>query len=114
VGISYIYFITKKKRMKTEKVKKATTTVNELFEWYIGTTDWKDDWQITNTMLVDGVHAQKGDYYGKKAVAHLSKNENSVVEVSGEVDSFDRIWELTFTLDGKEYEMSATSFFGEW
>lgn len=96
--------------MKTEKVKKATATVNELFEWYIGTTDWKDDWQITNTMLVDGVHAQNGDYYGKKAVSHLSKNSNSVVEVSGE--SFDGAWELTFTLDGKEYEIQATSFFG--
>jgi hypothetical protein len=96
--------------MKNEK-KITKTTVNELFQWYIG-GDWKDDWQITNTMLVDGEHAQTGeDPNGELTLERLVFLKDKEVEVTNEVDSFDRIWEISFTLEGKNYDMQATTFF---
>jgi hypothetical protein len=96
--------------MKNEK-KITKTTVNELFQWYIG-GDWKEDWQITNTMLVDGEHAQtKEEPNGELTLERLVSLSDKEVEVTNEVDPFDRIWEISFTLEGKEYDMQATTFF---
>jgi hypothetical protein len=97
---------------KGDSSTKATTTVNELFEWYMG-GDWKNDWQTTNTMRVDGIHAQNKMSQGEKALADLVKNANKTINVKGKKDKFDGTWELSFSLQGKEYEIQASAFYGQ-
>jgi hypothetical protein len=92
-------------------MKKATATINELFTWYMG-KDWSQDWQTTNTMTVDGCHAQVVDYYGEKTLKDLRENTKETVEVSGKLDN-QGTWDLEFDLKGKHYKMSASAFFGE-
>ena len=92
---------------------KATTTVNELFDWYMG-PNWMEDWQVTNTMLVDGVHAQANDdEYGSNTLNRLVELREEKVTVSGIKNKFDGIWVLSFELGGKQYTMTATAFFGK-
>ena len=93
--------------------RKATATVDEFFTWYSGTTEWKEDWQITNSMLVGESHAQDGDYYGEKAIDRLDKYRGERINVSGNDDTFDGSWELKFSLKGKRYRVQSTAFFGE-
>ena len=93
--------------------RKATTAVDEFFAWYSGTLEWKEDWQITNSMLVGNRHAQDDDYYGEKAIAQLVKYKDETINVSGNDDTFDGTWELKFSLKGKRYRVQATAFFGE-
>ena len=92
-------------------MKKATTTINELFTWYMG-KDWSQDWQTTNTMTVDNLHAQYQDYYGKKVLKYLAENSEEIIEVSGKLDS-QGTWDLEFNLKGKHYTFASTAFFGE-
>ena len=92
-------------------MKKATATVDALFRWYSG-KDWKNDWQITNTMHVDNVHAQDRDYHGRKAAEYLIENETERVEVSSQPDGHG-FWELEFRLKDKQYSMIASNPFGE-
>ena len=93
-------------------MKKATTTINALFTWYMG-AEWKEDWQTTNTMRVDGVHAQsEKDENGEETLEHLSKNTEVSIEVSGQQDSHGT-WDLDFILEGKAYSMQAYCFYGD-
>jgi hypothetical protein len=95
-------------------MKKATTTIDELFDWYMG-SNWMENWQVTNTMLVDGVHAQDigDDNYGTSTLEKLVELMETEVEVTGEKNQFDDIWDISFILEGKSYIMTATAFFGE-
>jgi hypothetical protein len=90
----------------------ATTTIDALFTWYMG-GDWKEDWQTTNTMTVDGVHAQsEEDEDGEETLEHLAKNAEASIEVSGEQDSHGT-WDLDFVLEGKAYSIQACGFYGD-
>jgi hypothetical protein len=93
--------------------RKATTTVDEFFTWYSGTPEWKEDWQITNTMSVGNRHAQDDDYYGKKAIERLVKYKDENITVKGDDDNINGTWGLTFDLKGKKYCIQASAFFGE-
>lgn len=93
--------------------KTATTTIDGLFDWYMG-SNWMEDWQVTNTMLVDGVHAQSiGDEYGTSTLEKLVELMEKEVEITGRKNHFDDIWEISFMLEGKSYSITATAFFGE-
>jgi hypothetical protein len=91
-----------------EKQQTSTATVNEFFTWYAG-PDWKEDCQITNTMTIDGVHAQDGD--DEEVVKRLVELENEAIEITSTPDP--SAWDISFTLDGKEYELQAASFYGD-
>jgi hypothetical protein len=93
--------------------RKATTTVDEFFTWYSGTSEWREDWQITNTMIVGGAHAQDDDYYGEFAIERLVKYKDETIEVTGNDDNVNGTWEHVFTLKGKRYRVQASAFFGE-
>ena len=92
-----------------EKQQTSTATVNEFFTWYAG-PDWKEDWQITNTMTIDRVHAQDGDNE-EEVVKRLAELENEVIEITSTPDP--SAWDISFVLDGKEYELQAASFYGD-
>ena len=90
--------------------RKTKTTVGELFNWYAG-PDWKEDWQTTNTMSIDGVHAQDESEDGLEALEFLAKHENEEVEISGIEESY--AWDLDFELMGKQFSIQACNFYGE-
>jgi len=90
--------------------RKAKTTIGELFNWYAG-EDWKEDWQTTNTMSIDGNHAQDESEDGLEALEFLAQHENEEVEISGIEES--HAWDLEFTLMGKIFTIQATDFYGE-
>jgi hypothetical protein len=90
--------------------RKTKTTVGELFNWYAG-QDWKEDWQTTNTMSIDGVHAQDESENGLEALEFLSQHQNEEVEISGIEESY--AWDLDFELMGKQFSIQACNFYGE-
>jgi hypothetical protein len=90
--------------------KKAKATIGELFNWYAG-EDWKEDWQTTNTMSIDGNHAQDESEDGLEALEFLAQHENEEVEISGIEES--HAWDLDFTLMGKLFTIQSTDFYGE-
>ena len=91
-------------------MKKKKATVNELLTWYSG-PDWKTDWQTTNTMIIDGVHAQDESEDGLEALAFLRRHENDEVEVIGIEDPSS--WDLEFTLEGRLFSVQSAAFYGE-
>ena len=74
-----------------------------------------ENWQVTNTMLVDGVHAQSigADDYGTSTLEKLVELMETEVAITGRKNHFDDIWEISFMLEGKSYSITATAFFGE-
>ncbi len=94
-------------------VKTEITTVDEFFTWYSGEPEWKDDWQITNTMSIDAAHAQDDDYYGEKAIQRLEKYKSETITVTGNDDNVNGTWDISFELKGKTYRIQASAFFGE-
>lgn len=87
----------------------TTTTVRQLFAWYAG-ADWKQDWQITNTMTVDGAHTQ--DRFrpnGEEAVDFLVRNENEEIEVTSEDGG--NAYDISFSVKGIMFEMQACEAF---
>lgn len=86
-----------------------TTTVGEFFTWYNG-QGWKEDWQTTNAMTVDKVHAQYSGDRGLAVLEFLASHENDTIVISGEfvICAFD----ITFTLGGKKFMVQAGAFFG--
>lgn len=91
-------------------MKKAKAKISELFNWY-GGEDWSEDWQTTNSMSIDGVHAQDESEDGLEALKFLSQHENEEVEIIGTEESY--AWDLEFTLMGKNFIIQATDFYGE-
>lgn len=86
-----------------------STTIGQLFAWYAG-ADWKNDNQITNTMLIDGDHAQ--DTFGpdgEEAVDLLVRNENEEIEVTS--NDGGNAYDISFTLNGLLFEMQASEAF---
>ena len=88
----------------------ATTTVGEFFTWYKG-QEWKEDWQTTNTMTVDKVHAQHSGDDGLAVLEFLVSHENDTIVISGEFVTC--AFDITFTLGGKKFMVQAGGFFGE-
>lgn len=88
----------------------ATATVGEFFTWYAG-PEWKEDWQTTNTMTVDNVHAQDDGENGMTILKFLAEHENSIIEIEGEfvICAID----IEFQVDGKEIMVQASGFYGE-
>jgi hypothetical protein len=92
----------------------AITTIDGLFDWYIG-SNWMENWEVTNTMLVDGVHAQSigDDRYGTSTLKKLVRLMEKEVVVTGKKNHFDDIWTISFMLEGEVYSITTTAFFGE-
>ena len=90
--------------------RKTKTTVGELFNWY-GGEDWKEDWQTTNTMSIDGVHAQEESEDGLEALEFLAQHEDKEIEITGIDESY--AWDLEFELMGKQFSIQASAFYGE-
>ena len=57
------------------------TTVDELFTWYMGDEDWDKDWQTTNSMFFDDVHAQDDGNRGRSILAFLRNRKNEKIMV---------------------------------
>jgi hypothetical protein len=91
-------------------MKKAKAKVSELFTWYAGPT-WREDWQTTNTMLIDGVHAQDESKDGLDALAFLVEHENEEVEIIGE--EVEWTWDLEFTIKDRHFTVQSIDFYGE-
>lgn len=79
-------------------IQPITTTVNELFTWYNG-EDWAEDWQTTNTMLIDDEHAQDNDDDGMAALKFLADNRNEEIEV--EIEDEGNSYDLSFFVAGR-------------
>ena len=88
----------------------ATCTVGEFFTWYNG-SDWKSDWQTTNAMTVDKVHAQDGGGKGYEVLKFLAEHENDTIVIEGEFVTC--AFDLTFTLAGKKFLVQAGGFYGD-
>lgn len=88
----------------------AIATVNDLFTWYAG-EDWHEDWQTTNTMTVDGVHAQDESEDGEDALKYLYENRDVMVNIEGIDEPW--AWDLVFELNGRIFSMQSTDFYGE-
>ena len=89
---------------------KATATVGEFFTWYAG-PEWMEDWQTTNTMTVDGVHAQDGDDDGEAVLEFLAAHKDSPIEIEGEFVTC--AFDLEFKVDGKQIMVQASGFYGD-
>ena len=88
-----------------EKQTKTNTTVNEFFTWYAG-SEWETSGQITNTMTIDGVHAQDSDWTGSEAKRFMIENRDQGIEIE-ETDSGD----ISFTVNGKLVSVQACDSF---
>ncbi len=88
----------------------ATATVGEFFTWYQG-SDWKSDWQTTNAMMVDRVHAQDDGQHGVSVLQFLAEHEDTIIEIEGEFVTC--AFDLEFELAGKEFLVQAGAFYGE-
>jgi hypothetical protein len=89
---------------------KVKTTVNDLFTWYMG-DDWKNEWQITNTMTVDGEHAQDLSKDGVETLKFLADNAEEAIEVHNELPPPGNAYDVIFMLKGKEFLMQAAEAF---
>ena len=88
----------------------ASATVNDLFTWYAG-EEWSEDWQTTNTMSIDNVHAQDESEDGEEALKFLVEHQNEMVEIEGIEEPC--AWDLVFELKGKLFLIQSTDFYGE-
>ncbi|HUT81250.1 MAG TPA: hypothetical protein VMZ29_08605 [Candidatus Bathyarchaeia archaeon] len=96
----------KAKFVNESMTKPVQSTVDEFLTWYTATPGWYDDWQTTNTMEVNGVHAQ---YDGSDGMTHLSKlsaaKDSPITIEQSRFRPGD--WDLSFELDGDEYSLQS-------
>lgn len=88
------------------------TTVDKLMTWYGGgNTNWFEDVENTNTMSVDGEHAQESDAEGMDHLKYLfdHKDDKILVTVVNDQSTVFQCYILSFDVDGKEYEMDAVN-----
>lgn len=84
-------------------------TVDEFFTWFVGDEDCADDWQTTNTMFVDGEHAQDDDEDGMTYLKWLELRKDEEITIDIE-DAEDEVLH-SFTLENKNFEIYAISAF---
>jgi hypothetical protein len=72
-------------------------TVDEFFTWYTG-EDWRTTYETTNTLSINGLHAQDASPNGKAAMAFLIKHEDEAIEISALEEP--HAWLLEFGLLG--------------
>ena len=89
---------------------KATATVEEFFSWYAGPS-WKEDWQTTNTMTVNGIHAQKSGDQGVSVLEFLTEHQNDTINMEGEFVFC--AYDIQFELAGKKIMVQAAGFYGD-
>jgi len=86
--------------------KPVETTVDEFMTWYAGTPEWMDDWQTSNVMEVNGVHAQED---GEDGMTHLERlsdyKKNRITVYQNRFRPGD--WELSFEIGNSEYSLQS-------
>lgn len=88
-----------------EEVGIVKTTVDELFNWYAG-EDWAEDWQTTNTMTVNGKHAQDDDKDGMTWLNFLEEHKYDEIEVESIEAGYD--YDLNFTVADRDFSIQSS------
>ena len=81
-------------------------TVDEFFTWYTG-EDWRNTYETTNTLTINGLHAQDASPNGKAAMVFLAKYEDDTIEITSFKEPHG-IWFLEFELNGTIICVQAT------
>lgn len=86
--------------------KPVKTTVDEFMTWYAGTPEWTEDWQVTNVMEVNGVHAQEDGEDGMIHLANLADfRKNPITVYQSRFRPGD--WDLSFEIGNNEYSLQS-------
>lgn len=101
------------KESLSEENQSMFTTVDKLLTWYMNDEYWRDDWNTTNVMLVDGTHAQEDGEDGDITLAWLDDHKNDRINVISTEDD-QGTYDLEFEVDGKSVSIQSTTYaFGE-
>ena len=97
-----IEYLKKTKALNEEYVSKdvVKTTVDYLLSWYAG-DDWAEDWQTTNTMSVNGNHAQDDGEDGMSWLTFLEEHKDDEIEV--EVIDAENAYDINFTVADRDF-----------
>jgi len=80
------------------------TTVDYLMSWY-GGDDWTEDWQVTNTMTVNGEHAQDDGQDGMTWLNFLEEHKDDEIEV--EVVETANTYDINFTVADRDFSIQS-------
>ena len=86
--------------------KNAKCTVAQFFNWYTGGQSWERGSQITDSMSINGEHAQDQSRGGEEAYQFLVENENEIIEIENIETS--SVWDIEFELKGKRFRIQAS------
>jgi len=95
-------------------VPNVTCTVDEFFSWYAADYNWYDDWQVTNTMSVNGKHAQDDGQDGQTWLDFLKEHQDEQIEVVSEELSGSGDWELSFDLLDRRFSLQSITSFAKY
>lgn len=94
------------KTVNESMTKPVKTTVDEFMTWYAATPEWDKDWQTSNVMEVNGVHAQEDGQDGRTHLAKLSDLRANPITIS-QSRFRPGDWDLSFELNGDEYSLQS-------
>jgi len=86
------------------------TSVDDFFSWYEG-PGWNKEWQITNSMVVDGEHAQDHARGVTYWLDFLAQNSATPINITSTITAFDT-WDNVFEIDGHRFSVDSLEPFG--